>query len=265
MIKFFRKIRQKLISMGKTEQYLKYAIGEIILVVVGILIALSINNWNEDRKKQDLINSQLLNLATSLKSDISMWNNLTNINEFRCSSFEYLLEKAGQSFRILPDLPKADSTFLWKGPYPDPDITDINFIKESFSWFTKGFQGVTIDRSALNEINNLGLFSEIKNNQLKTKIRDYYMLIDFHFSFQNIQRRMDISEGFYQYIRDNYNMAPLDVPDMIDPIEFIKNDKGIIFRLKESRDLANWHGLKALDTKNLADEIIEMIEHEVVQ
>ena len=49
MIKFFKKIRQNLLSEGKTGKYFKYAIGEIILVVIGILIALSINNWNEDR------------------------------------------------------------------------------------------------------------------------------------------------------------------------------------------------------------------------
>ena len=50
MIKFFRKIRQNLLSEGKTGKYFKYAIGEIILVVIGILIALQINNWNEQRK-----------------------------------------------------------------------------------------------------------------------------------------------------------------------------------------------------------------------
>ena len=52
MIKFFRKIRQNLLSEGKTGKYLKYAIGEIILVVIGILIALQINNWNENRKNR---------------------------------------------------------------------------------------------------------------------------------------------------------------------------------------------------------------------
>lgn len=52
MIKFLRKIRQNLLSEGKTGKYLKYAIGEIILVVIGILIALSINNWNDIRKNK---------------------------------------------------------------------------------------------------------------------------------------------------------------------------------------------------------------------
>jgi len=50
MIKFFRRIRQQLVSQNKFSKYMLYAIGEIVLVVIGILIALSINNWNEDRK-----------------------------------------------------------------------------------------------------------------------------------------------------------------------------------------------------------------------
>jgi len=50
MIKFFRRIRYDLMEKNKTGKYLKYAIGEIILVVIGILIALQINNWNEQRK-----------------------------------------------------------------------------------------------------------------------------------------------------------------------------------------------------------------------
>ncbi len=49
MIKFFRNIRQKLLIEGKTGNYLKYAIGEIVLVVIGILIALQINSWNQTR------------------------------------------------------------------------------------------------------------------------------------------------------------------------------------------------------------------------
>ena len=52
MIKFFRKFRQNLLLEGKTGKYLKYAIGEIVLVVIGILIALQINNWNENRKNK---------------------------------------------------------------------------------------------------------------------------------------------------------------------------------------------------------------------
>ncbi|SDB19855.1 hypothetical protein SAMN03097699_0052 [Flavobacteriaceae bacterium MAR_2010_188] len=52
MLKLFRNIRQNLLAEGKTTKYLKYAIGEIVLVVIGILIALQINNWNENQKSQ---------------------------------------------------------------------------------------------------------------------------------------------------------------------------------------------------------------------
>ena len=51
MIKFFRNIRQNLLRENRFTRYLIYAIGEIILVVIGILIALQINNWNENRKE----------------------------------------------------------------------------------------------------------------------------------------------------------------------------------------------------------------------
>ena len=53
MIKFFRKIRQNLLSVGKSGKYFKYAVGEIVLVVIGILIALQVNNWNEKRKAKN--------------------------------------------------------------------------------------------------------------------------------------------------------------------------------------------------------------------
>lgn len=49
MIKLFRKIRRDMLAEGKTAKYFKYGIGEIFLVVIGILIALQINNWNESR------------------------------------------------------------------------------------------------------------------------------------------------------------------------------------------------------------------------
>ncbi len=52
MIKFFRNIRQSMINQNRFSRYLLYAVGEIILVVIGILIALSINNWNQDRLNQ---------------------------------------------------------------------------------------------------------------------------------------------------------------------------------------------------------------------
>ena len=70
MIKFFRKIRQNLLSDGKTGKYLKYAFGEIILVVIGILIALQINNWNESRKERRVELNTLKEILVNLDDDL---------------------------------------------------------------------------------------------------------------------------------------------------------------------------------------------------
>jgi len=69
MIKLFRNIRQRMLSENKFSKYLLYAIGEIVLVVIGILIALSINNWNENQqsKQQELVT--LENIMQDLKDD----------------------------------------------------------------------------------------------------------------------------------------------------------------------------------------------------
>lgn len=70
MIGFFRRIRQTLLTGSKTSRYIKYAIGEIILVVIGILIALQINNWNETRKQISQEKFILEKLQVDLTSDI---------------------------------------------------------------------------------------------------------------------------------------------------------------------------------------------------
>ncbi|WP_052188180.1 DUF6090 family protein [Cellulophaga sp. Hel_I_12] len=74
MIKFFRKIRQNLLSEGKTLKYFKYAVGEIILVVIGILIALQVNNWNEERKKKTEVDQLLLDIEQDLISNYKATN-----------------------------------------------------------------------------------------------------------------------------------------------------------------------------------------------
>ncbi|SNR73910.1 hypothetical protein SAMN04488009_3514 [Maribacter sedimenticola] len=81
MIKFFRKIRQNLLSENKFSKYLIYAIGEIILVVVGILIALSINNWNESKKLNKEIISLSKSIINELESDIKAFDKSIIIND----------------------------------------------------------------------------------------------------------------------------------------------------------------------------------------
>ena len=84
MIKFFRKIRQKLLSENKFSKYLIYAIGEIILVVFGILIALQINNWNSKR----IENTEEQNVLINLKKDFQL--NKENLESVLSDNEKYL-------------------------------------------------------------------------------------------------------------------------------------------------------------------------------
>lgn len=73
MIKFFRKIRQKLLQENRVSKYLLYAFGEIVLVVIGILIALQINNWNEENKNRIKEKEALEGIKTALKEDLDLY------------------------------------------------------------------------------------------------------------------------------------------------------------------------------------------------
>ena len=81
MIKFFRAIRKDLMEKNKTGKYLKYAIGEIILVVIGILIALQVSNWNERKKIDQSTKDHLAILKENLKEDQIQLNELRTTME----------------------------------------------------------------------------------------------------------------------------------------------------------------------------------------
>ncbi|GGG32207.1 DUF6090 family protein [Bizionia arctica] len=103
MIKFFRKIRQNMIRDNKVGKYLFYAIGEIVLVVIGILIALAINNNNEKQKTR----AKELNYLSGIKSDINL--NLIELKtyittrETSVSSAENMLEFFNNKKEVTPD------------------------------------------------------------------------------------------------------------------------------------------------------------------
>ena len=93
MIKFFRKIRYDLMEKNKTGKYFKYAIGEIVLVVIGILIALQINNWNELNKIDLVRQSYYEQLINDLDKDSINIQKYIIILENSINTFEKYLDK----------------------------------------------------------------------------------------------------------------------------------------------------------------------------
>ncbi|TMU55564.1 DUF6090 family protein [Flagellimonas algicola] len=91
MIKFFRRIRQNLLEESKTTKYLTYALGEIALVVIGILIALSINNWNESRQHEKIKGNIYKTVVEDIKKDSSEVAMVLNFIQDRKNTFEKIL------------------------------------------------------------------------------------------------------------------------------------------------------------------------------
>jgi hypothetical protein len=96
MINFFRRIRQKLADDNKPLKYARYAIGEIVLVVVGILIALQINIWNEDRKERKNETQILISLSEDFKSNLLALEHSINTIPIVIENYSLVLEYAGK-------------------------------------------------------------------------------------------------------------------------------------------------------------------------
>lgn len=190
MIKFFRKIRQNLLSESKFSKYLIYAIGEIILVVIGILIALQINNWNEKQKEEK---SELLILKTLQKDFIEnkkMYSEIVDKQQFvidNCKSLIKCFENKVVEY-------KRDSigTFIYYGAFNyygaepilgsyealigsgDLKILINETLKSNLALFSSEInQGFEDEISAMNLLNTLNdEFSSIGTLFLDHKLRN---------------------------------------------------------------------------------------------
>lgn len=111
MIPFFRRIRQSLLMKNKTVQYLTYAIGEIILVVIGILIALQINTWNEDRIARKKETKILQTLLEDLRTAKSYSLNTIKLEELNTEQYRRVLI-GGESRKQFLESPYIDTLFL---------------------------------------------------------------------------------------------------------------------------------------------------------
>lgn len=146
MIKFFRKIRQKLLSENKFSKYLLYAIGEIILVVIGILIALQINNANENRKTRVIETSYLERLKVDLKENKTLWEQTLNRKQKQLEAAHVFL-----NFRFS----KNQDTVMRIMPY----FTAVGAWKD-----------ININQVTFNEMVSSGTLNIITNDSIKIKL-----------------------------------------------------------------------------------------------
>ncbi len=156
MIKFFRKIRKNLLSEGKIGKYLKYAIGEIILVVIGILIALQINNWNQNKIEKKALSDYLISISQNIKTDIESLSYLKKSRIDAVSSSSYL------TFNLI------FSEYL--------DREDVMFGSETLARISS-FEYFNSDLSGFESIKNSGYLSKLKGKKIENLIYKYYHIV----------------------------------------------------------------------------------------
>ncbi len=113
MMKFFRKIRQKMLSENKFSKYLLYAIGEIVLIVLGILLALYLNNINEEKQlKKDEIKI-LKELKSNLKSTVEAFERTIKYESDYLAQNKKILEYINTKQPYSTELDHAFGTYFW--------------------------------------------------------------------------------------------------------------------------------------------------------
>jgi uncharacterized membrane protein YgaE (UPF0421/DUF939 family) len=241
MIKLFRNIRKNLLNEGKTTKYFKYAIGEIVLVVIGILIALQINNWNESRKEH-ILEVQILNdIRKSLIADIenqlipnieTLIQDLSNIN-----NIEKMVER--------------------KMPYHD----SLNSKYRSLM-FSKSFKyEVTAYKNLENEGIQIIKNPEIKNSIIRLYNMTYPELENFTANF---------SENLISFFRPEMRLKFKFVYDTSDEAYYIPNNyetllNDTVFMNTVLTAKINFHNIygSSIDTKIDVENVIKMIDKEL--
>lgn len=150
MIKFFRNIRKSLLAQGKTANYLKYAIGEIVLVVIGILIAIQANNWNLDNVAQKEKEFALNKLIENLNQDKTRLNSKIEQGKYYITALDSCL--------VILKNPESYSKDHFSELFANINFT-LNF----------EFNQITF-----NEISNSGKLKLIKKAELTDSLFHYY-------------------------------------------------------------------------------------------
>ncbi len=260
MIKFFRHIRKDLMETGKTSKYFKYAIGEIVLVVIGILIALQINNWNENRKER-LEEQELL---TQLESEFQ-----TNLNQLDDKiALRNTILSASLKLLHYIDNPKErhnDSIIKYIGfsvitPTFDPIINDIissgrvqllqnKNLKDRLSrWTSEIIQGTEEEKLWVNYVSNYYAPLLLENNLYRSLIS--------HGLKSNITGFFHIDKG----VKTTLNLG--DSKREVNFSEFLNNSQ-FESHIAQCAYTTSYINSQALSLRKRLVEIIDLIKEDI--
>lgn len=233
MIKLFRKIRRNLLIKNKIRTYLKYAIGEIILVVIGILIALQINNWNEDRKLQ--------------KEEIRILNNLQVDLQQTLIELESALVFHQKT---ITEIDKIEHYIKNKTPYSEA-------IESSFGLLPHYYVAL-ITSSSYTSLQSIGV-GIIKNNKLKDLLINTYDvaladILDYNadeFQLQTTLVTPFFSKNFRYMDKSLYHAKPNNCDDLMTKHwRFQGTHDGDLFGIPATNNKVDIYGVTLVVMKN---------------
>jgi len=233
MIKFFRKIRYNLMEQNKTGKYFKYAIGEIILVMIGILLALQVNNWNENRKLQ----AQELNLAKQLledaKADSVFFQSRITHQQNRDTLFTNLINFSNNI--------NVDS------------LANINVNDDPF-FFRLAYQSNLIN-------NNPEAYDLISNNSIKTILRDYKAKYDYVVHSIELNNRICEEYGLPLQIKYYSQLQQLPEQPIISDLGFTLNDNETIAKFELFRNYGLNYYIQVQNFLDINHELMKLLEN----
>jgi hypothetical protein len=244
MIHFFRRIRQGLLSQNRFSEYLLYAVGEILLVVIGILIALQINNWNENQKHIKKEQTFLKEILESLKRDLGRTKFIYN---------RRALVKRDAISTIIKDLNQA--------PLPADSI-----LRKSLNEMTMTLSFI-YDKGAYESLKSYGI-DLIRNDSLRQRIVHMYendlpigiVFIDADREVQEEMRYKLTNELFTFRDRTLNERSQIGIPNI--DYSTLKNNRAFNQLVYLERDVASNY-VRRLEDKILDFEgLIHLIEVE---
>ena len=239
MINFLRRIRRDLIKENKTSTYLVYAVGEVILVVFGILIAFQIDNWNESKilTKKEIAN--LKEIKKNLKSDL-----------------EKQLIPGAEYYQISLDSYDILLSNFYNSPQSIPEDSIRRLFQEMVLPWKLVFNTVAFDN-----LNSVGI-DLISNDPIRENISqlygyEYRIILDYN----NITVT-EFREDFVPLLSDNVNIHKVLSKSELD---YLKNDLGINSRLRGMVYRRQYLREYFLDVKPIVEQLLTDIETEIEQ
>ncbi len=215
MIKFFRHIRYNLMEQNKTGKYFKYAIGEIILVVIGILIALQVSNWNEERKQRAQIATYAKALVADLKEDIK--------------KVKIIKRQARVSHLVLDSLTNYSRNL---------DIKEMTNFDLFILSIDDGYKPFSWNRASFEEIKSSGVLNYFKNDSLVNLLVKYeaftkHMDLDYQ---QDIEAKLDARRLMRKVVNYNYKYDRI--------LTIVKFDNDDSLRIKDYSNIKGFIAMK---------------------